>query len=200
MSKASNPGPGGSCLLLLVALALSAFGVPAARASVMLALDLAELVDLSDQIVVARAHGQQSRWHAGGRLIVTDVRLVVETALKGPATPGQSLVATRLGGRLEKLALRVPGSASFVLGQRVLVFLYRVPSGDLRVVGMSQGVLAVELQQGVLSVLPGAAEQALLGWQVDGSLAAAPDAMLHPRPLVDVLAEIRRLVGDESGG
>ena len=128
------------------------------------------------------------------------MQLVVETVLKGPATPGQSLVATRLGGRLDELALRVPGSAGFVLGQRVLVFLYRVPSGDLRVVGMSQGVLSVELQQGVLSVLPGAADQALMRWQVDGSLAAAPDAMLHPRPLLDVLAEIRRLLGDESGG
>ena len=62
----------GIALLLLVALVLlSAFGVPAARASVMLALDLAELVGLSDQIVVARAHGQQSRWHADGRLTNT---------------------------------------------------------------------------------------------------------------------------------
>jgi hypothetical protein len=166
-----------------------------AQASVVLALSLADLTHRADLIVLGAAKEQQARRHMDGKLIVTDVSVRVEQTLKGSSKPGQTIVATLLGGKLDGIALQVPGEASLPLGQRVLLFLYRAQaSGDLRVVGMSQGVLSLSQQGPATMVMPGGGGAALVQPGNDGSLQDAPDALAQPQPLGDLLDRIRKLV------
>jgi hypothetical protein len=182
-----------------VALLLAASIRPAA-ASVVLALSLEDLTRKSEVIVLGVPTEQQSRRHFDGKLIVTDVSVRVEDVLKGSAKRGQTVVATVLGGKLDGIALQVPGEAHLPIGQRLLLFLYRAPtSGDLRVVGMSQGVLALTQQGNTTMVTPGGTGAALVQPGSDGQLRDAPDALMQPQPLGDLLDRIRALVSTQSG-
>src|SRR5689334_4623195 len=122
-----------------IAIALCGFAaapgaLPSARAAVLMSLDLPQLVEQSDLVVVGSAQKQSSRYV--DKLIVTDVSLAVSMSLKGPAKPGEIVTVTHLGGSVGEVGLQVPGAAAFKLGERVVVFLRRVPSGDLNVTGM----------------------------------------------------------------
>ena len=184
---------------MLLGLVWSAADSLPARASVVLALSLEELTRKAELIVLGVATEQQARRHFDGKLIVTDISLRADDVLKGPAKRGQTVVATVLGGKLDGLALQVPGEASLPLGQRLLVFLYRAPaSGDLRVVGMSQGVLALSQQGNSTMVTPGGNGAALVQPGNDGTLRDAPDALMQPQPLGALLDRIRGLVAAQG--
>jgi hypothetical protein len=187
----------------LRALLLCAIGLASAtahvRASVVLALSLEDMTRKADVVALATARESHSRREKNGSLIVTDVTLEVETPLKGGLTKGERIVATVLGGALEGLALQVPGEASFATGQRVVVFLYRAPtSRELRVVGMSQGVLPLFAQDGNTMVAPGGQSAALVEPGVGGDLHDAPDALQKPQPLGDVLTRIRQFANERG--
>jgi hypothetical protein len=167
-----------------------------ASASLVLALSLEDMTRRADVIALVSAVGTQARREKNGSLIVTDVSLQVETALKGRGLePGSRIVATVLGGKLDDLALQVPGEANFALGQRVIVFLQRSQvSSELRVVGMSQGVLPLFERGGTTLVAPGGQSSELVEAGSDGELRPAPSALLQPQPLGELLDRIRRLV------
>lgn len=187
------------CAVLLWALPGSA--PSPAQASVVQALSLSQLTYKSDEILIAVPVEQRARRHVDGKLIVTDVTLSVQDVLKGERKPGQSAVATVLGGKLETeaVALQVPGEASFQLGERVLVFLHRAPhSGDLRVVGMSQGVLPLRESAASWMVVPGGGGAALVDRGADRSLREAGPALSEPQPLADVVRRIRTLVEQQA--
>ncbi|HEX2675456.1 MAG TPA: hypothetical protein VHM19_02420 [Polyangiales bacterium] len=179
---------------------LLAAASPQVRAATVLALDLPALVKQSDYIVLANAQAESSRYRSQDRLIVTDVELRVIESLKGDAKVGGTVVATRLGGTVDRIGLTVPGEASFAIGKSALVFLRKATSAkELYVVGMSQGVLPIDGEGGSARVLPGGAGSALVQRQDNGKLAPAPDALLTPQPLRDVLARIAQLVaGDHA--
>lgn len=170
--------------LLVGLLALTAASVAvggSARAATVRALSLDELTAAAELIVVGQARERQSRWSDSGRLIVSDVAVGVERVVKGRATAGQDLVVTHLGGSIGDLGLRVPGAAAFELGGRAVLFLRAHPAtGELRVVGMSQGALPVVLREGGQVVLPGAHGAALMAADVDGALRPAPAALGAP--------------------
>jgi hypothetical protein len=164
-----------------------------ARAATMLALDLPQLVELSEYVVVAKAESQSARKVEPHGLIVTDVRLRVSRALKGATRPGDALTVTVLGGALGQVGLRVPGEASFPKDQSVLVFVRREAStGELAVTGMSQGVMRIEGSGDGALVMPGAVDAQLVQ-PCEGALRPAPDALLHPQPLTRMLGEIERI-------
>src|ERR1700742_2568523 len=97
-------------LLLCLGFGLAiAPSLPQARAATLIALDLPELVRTSDYVVVANALNESSRY--SDKLIVTDVELRVITSMKGSAKPGETLVATHLGGAVDRVGLKVPGAA-----------------------------------------------------------------------------------------
>jgi hypothetical protein len=150
---------------------------PPASASVVLALDLTELVARADHVVVATALEQRARWHRDGRRIVTDVDLRVSESLKGPSRRGDRLRVTHLGGSVGEVALQVPGEAAFGSGQRVLAFLRRVGDGI---------------------VLPAAGDMALVVRADDGSMRSGSGALERPRPLSDVVREVREIVRHQS--
>jgi hypothetical protein len=179
---------------LVAALAALAAVAPAA-ASVTRALDLRELVAEADHVAVVRVVRQEARWHRGR--IVTDVTLEVETSMKG-ARAGETLVVRRLGGAIGDLGMRVEGEPEFIDGERSVVFA-RSMRGVLRPVGMSQGVLPIQLDAGRAMVLPGGAGLSLVLPAPGNRFAPAPAALLHPRPLDDLLGEIRLAVEEARG-
>ena len=185
-------------LVLAFQLVVALAGV--ARAAVVLKLELPELVQRADHIVLAVAGQENSRFAPDGR-IVTDVTLTVKEALKGDLRAGRDIVVTRLGGSVGDLAMLVEGAPRFVRGRQAVVFLRELPAtGELRVVGMSQGVFQVEDRQGSLFLVPGGGDLSLVNQDADGDLVdAAPSPAVEPGPMGDLLSEIRRLVAESHG-
>lgn len=178
-------------LSLLVCLGLGLAVAPwqPARATSLIALDLPELVRQSDYVVVANTLRESSRY--ADKLIVTDFELKVITSLKGAAKPGSTLVATELGGAVDRVGLNVPGAAKFSIGKSALVFLRRAEgSSELRVTGMSQGVMPIvgnEVQTG------SATGATLMQRDPKGALVEAPHKEAQRQPLSSLVAEIERL-------
>lgn len=177
-------------IILAVTLAVAPVAMAPTRAAVLIALDLPALVEQSDLIVVASAQKQSSRYV--NKLIVTDVTLRVSSTLKGAAKAGEPVVVTHLGGAVGEVGLNVPGAASFKMGESVVVFLRRVPSGEWNVTGMSQGIMKIVGQE----VLPGATGAELMERDQEGRLTELPKTKAAPRALPDLLGEIERLVHD----
>lgn len=182
---------------LLLGAAL-AWVTPPASASTLLAADLAQLVKMSDYVVLAKAESRSSRKQESSGLIVTDVRLRVQSALKGATKPGEFITATLLGGTIGDVGLHVSGEANIPDGRGVIVFLRRASNGELNVSGMAQGVLSITGQGGSAMVVPAAHDAALVQPDDQGRLQPSePRALPGPQPLAAVLAEIRRLAGTE---
>lgn len=173
------------------------FLVGRAEASVVLALDMRELVQGSAQVVVATALRQESRYDSRRR-IVTDVTLRVDQTLKGESRTGDTLVVRRLGGAIGEIGMRVEGEPAFAVGQRSIVFARRTPAGVLRPVGMAQGVMPIQRIDGREMVTSNGHGLSLLRRLADGRLVGGQPAITVPRALEDVLAQIRDVV-TESG-
>lgn len=185
------------CLALAIAAPLGALASPA-EASIVEAMSLSDLTREAEVIVIARVDGQRARHDAQGR-IVTDVSLRIEESLHGRLASGSRATALRLGGAVGDLGLRVEGEASYVDGERVILFArwYATPSGDvLRPVGMSQGVLPITTQHGAEVAQPGGSGLELVTPGPDGRLAPAPAALTAPRAVDALLDEIRSLVAE----
>jgi hypothetical protein len=180
----------GAAVLLIVGSWLAS---PSAHASLVEALDLAALVERSDEVVLARVVSAESRFNDRGR-IVTDVTMQVEETQKGARAPGAMIVVRHLGGAVGDLGMRIAGEPTFTVGETVLLFGRRAVNLDvLRPVGMSQGALRIEERDGERWVrsLPG---DAALVHGKSGTLQRATAAVEQPRKLSDVLAEVRALV------
>ncbi len=184
-------------LLLLAAAAGTSVSV---QAAVLLALDLPELVRTSEHVVVAKAETRAARKAADSGLIVTDVRLRVVTGLKGGAKPGETLVATLLGGSIGDVGLHVPGEAIIPEDRSALVFLRRNQQGELNVTGMGQGALPIVGQGKAAAVHPAGENAELVQAGADGKLREAPGAVMRAQPLAGLLTEIRRIVAAQGGG
>jgi hypothetical protein len=198
-----------------------------ARATIVEALDLPELVQHSDHIVIGTVLATQARYDAYGR-IVTDATLRVETTMKGSSSPGGTLVVRRLGGVIGDLGMRVEGEPTLTTGDRRLLFL-RDYGAHCRAVGMSQGAVRIEQDptgrtmalpngEGLALVQPrspgalqsspgpnavpathaGHATRAGAGAGSTSGLIPAPAAILHPEPLADLTDRIRALVRSQS--
>jgi hypothetical protein len=77
----------------------------------------------------------------------------------------------------------------------VIAFLYHSPaSGDLRVVGMAQGVLSLVQKDQTTMVLPGGGGAALMAPDAQGRMHEAAPALTQPLPLGELLAKIRGYV------
>ncbi|MCB9629197.1 MAG: hypothetical protein H6725_17635 [Sandaracinaceae bacterium] len=168
-----------------------------AHASVSEALDLRQLVHASHEIVVGVTRSAQARYD--GARIVTDSVVEVEDRMRGGVAP--TLRVTTLGGAVGDVGMRVEGSAHLDVGDRALLFLRRGHGAQvLTPVGMAQGVLPVNQdQRGQDVVFPGARGLALMRRVGGGRLVPAPAALMEPRPLHELCAEIEALVAvDEA--
>ena len=185
---------GSLCGLSTLAVAL----LPAhpAHASVLEALDLRELVHASQEIVVGITRSAQARYD--GAQIVTVSVVEVQDRMRGGVA--STLRITTLGGAVGEVGMRVEGAAQLEVGARALLFLRRGRSPEaLTPVGMAQGVLPVGHDlQGRDMAFPGARGLALMRRVGGGRLAPAPGALMEPRPLYELCAEIEALVAADE--
>src|SRR5438105_2414939 len=87
----------------------------------------AELVDRSDLVVIATVRHAASRVRPDNGWVVTDYELAVEETLKGTAAP--AITVTEVGGVAEGRILYIADSATYAVGERLLLFLHRATDG-----------------------------------------------------------------------
>lgn len=139
-----------AAVLLVGALLLAApeGGTRAARASILVALDLPELVRQSQHIAVVEVTSVQSAWDERHERIFSTIELkVVESWKAGAPVSGMAsdrLTIVQPGGTVGDINMKVTGLGSFAQGERTLVFL-RGPANRAQVVGMTQGKRTVRL-------------------------------------------------------
>ncbi|MBI5501398.1 MAG: hypothetical protein HY907_14225 [Deltaproteobacteria bacterium] len=184
--------------LLPLAAAVVAALAPDAAGSIVRALSLTQLVEQSDSVVLATVESASSAWLDGR--IVTDSVVVVGEGLAG-AAGGERMVVRTLGGEVDGIGQKVFGEPQLRWGERYLLFLEEYPAGGgpssaiFRAVGMSQGALPVVDGPGGARVVPNPDLPELVEPGVEMSVGPWLDV---PRPLEDVLTEVRAAV-DEAG-
>ena len=130
-----------TALIAGTTLVSTAFAPRVARASIVMALDLTELVRQADHIAVVDVVSQRSAWDTRHERIISTVELAVVERWKGAVTPGAAsdhLTVVQPGGTVGDLTMTVTGLSTFSPGERALVFL-RGASTNAQVLGMSQG-------------------------------------------------------------
>jgi hypothetical protein len=174
-----TPSPAAAARLAAFATLVAAWLLAAApaAASLTLSYDFDSLVAEADGIVHARVVGQRSEW--AEERIVTRVDLQVIECLEGPWAAGEVVTIERLGGAVGNLAMRVPGTAEFLDGEEVVVFLRAV--GEARppmVLGMAQGKFTVVADPVVATPM--------VTRSLDGLGIVDPDDLQVTEPIADV--------------
>lgn len=105
--------------------------------SIVLRMDLEDLVSNSDTIIQGVVEAVYSQWDSERNLIFTYAAIGVEDPLKGERR--RSLLIRQMGGQVGSLNMTVPGMPEFVAGSSVIVFLKDSGNGTFQVVGMNQG-------------------------------------------------------------
>lgn len=126
-------------LSVLVALAvvwLPSRGPSSAQASLVLAMELPDLVEAAEHIVLAEVTNVSSAWSPDRERILTTVELNVAEAWKGPQSQGRRVTLVQPGGVVGEIEMRVHGMPTFTVGERSVLFLTGTPA---RVVGLGQG-------------------------------------------------------------
>jgi len=191
----SEAGPRGFLIRrLAVALLLGVivFAAAPARATVVLALDLSELVWRSERVVFARVVSAKAAWDNAHERIETRVELQVDETWKGEASPNGRVVVVQPGGTVDGISMRIVGGERFNVGEQAVVFLSG-PSSSCAVVGMAQGKRTVRRDEsGVLTAEGGAGGATTVAPDAKGRLMqAAPD---RARPLDELRSTVRAFV------
>jgi hypothetical protein len=125
---------GGVAAGLLFTFAANATSVPR--------LSFEELTDRSEVIATGQITRSWSDWDTPHKHIWTHYELAVTAAYKGRSA--QTVVISEPGGVVGNLGSLVAGSVSYQTGQKVIVFLQRMPNGYLRTTGWGQGQYTVD--------------------------------------------------------
>ncbi|HEX3697452.1 MAG TPA: hypothetical protein VH374_18915 [Polyangia bacterium] len=182
-----------------LALGFAGMGVVApVQASLVVALDLSQLVSHADHIVVTDVVSVQAAWDAKHERIVSTIQLNVVESWKGPATPQSRITVVQPGGTVDDITMVVFGMTQFRPGERSLVFL-RGSMTAASVVGMAQGKRALFREaatgrwmadgpdrSGALFLRPDAATPA--------AATAATENALRRRALDDLHQDIRAMM------
>ncbi len=132
-------------ILLALMLPSVAWGSPARQA------DLAELTQLSSDILVGTVSSSESYWD--GRRIMTRHVLETSDVWRGEERSGPVYFVT-MGGQVGEIAQRVSGSPAVKQGDEVVLFLARSQRNELHPVGLAQGVFYLgQPQQAVRPVV-----------------------------------------------
>ena len=179
------------------ALALPA---PAARASLILALDMPTLVQRADHIAVVDVGKISMAWDETHQHILTTVDLSVVETMKGPLKPASHVMLVQPGGTVGDISMTVFGMTPFTSGERALVFL-RGAAETAAVVGMSQGKRVVRREVATGRWMVGVPDQAGASFvrTASSSSASVPILEMRARSLDDLRAEIQGLVSKAHG-
>ena len=116
-----------------------------ARGTVMVELDLEEMVAMSDDSIIGTVTQVGSYWNDERNRIYTDVAVRVEERLFGTAEKGSTVSLKFLGGTVDGVTAFLAGTPTFRKGERVLLFTYRRDNGDVTCLGLSQGKFEILL-------------------------------------------------------
>lgn len=132
---------------ILVALSILSPSAPTAEATVIVDLDLEEMVDRADVIIHGRVLRSGSRLEAEGRRLVpfTIVELEVFDWLKGEG--GESIHLRETGGEHPNGRSEIVGAPRYVPGEEVVLFLRHEPP-YYRTLSLSLGKLVVRRPRG----------------------------------------------------
>ena len=127
----------------LMAFIASALFSGSAGATSMVAFTEEDLAHVADVIVVAdvvQVVPEPTTSANARRMITTRTSLAVVDSWKGPYAAGDKLTVRELGGVVGKEMSLVEGTAGFLVGERVLVYLfYRPENNEYGIVGWTQG-------------------------------------------------------------
>ncbi|HEY0709823.1 MAG TPA: hypothetical protein VGG33_23620 [Polyangia bacterium] len=163
-----------------------------ARASTVLAMDLAALTAAADRIVVAEVLSVVSRWETGRKRIITSVEINVAEAWKGNVPTSRRITVVQPGGQVGDIEMKVHGLPLFREGERTVLFL----KGNDRlsaVVGFGEGLRRLTPDaSGKGWIVSGSDRTAAVLRGADGRLVpAGPD---RAETLADLRAKVRALV------
>lgn len=189
----------------LALLVVSLLPAPPARASILLARELSDLVRDAHQIAVVTVVSVRSQWDEERRRITSTIDLDVIERWKGGDDLPRRVTVVQPGGTVDGIHMVVMGLGEFAVGERSLVFLSGA-SNRARVVGMSQGkrslrfdearrtwrVAPMDLRNARL-VRPGEASGEATP-PVAGGAAATPPVWRGDVPLDELRSEVLRLV------
>jgi hypothetical protein len=165
-----------------------------ARASLVLAMDLPDLVEAADRVVVGEVTSVTCAWSPDRRRILTTVELSVGEAWKGAEGTSRRVTLVQAGGVVGDIEMRVHGMPAFAVGERSVLFLAGAPA---RVVGLGQGrrLLRFDRSAGRWMV-DGGDRSAAVARALDGALIAAP--AVPSESLDDLRARVRGLVVSQA--
>jgi len=105
-------------------------------------LTFEQLTDQSEMVVSGQIARTWSDWDSSHRFIWTHYELAVGALYKGLA--GSTVVLSEPGGAVGASSQIVADAVRYAVGDRVFVFLQRMPNGYLRTTGWAQGKYIVD--------------------------------------------------------
>jgi hypothetical protein len=124
-----------------------------------------DLVRRADAIAIARAIESHAERNAAGG-IVTITSFIADESIKGELSRFQ---LTEPGGTLDKQSMMIPGSPRFVDGTRYLLFLHRMPDGNLTTHALGLGKFDFMSDFGGRELLARGASSVASGWDESGA-------------------------------
>ncbi len=163
-------------LPLLATLAALLTTAPSAKASLVRAMDLAELTAAADKVVVGNVAKVECQWDRDHRNIYTTIEIEVQESWKGITPANGRILLRQPGGTVGEIEMTVIGMPTFSPGERAVLFLEKAS-----VVGMGQGKRLMRWDQARKQwfVEPGQADGAVRvdrGGQLRSATRAASEA------------------------
>jgi hypothetical protein len=184
---------------LVLAVATSLLAVGPVRASLVLALDTATMVQRADHVAVVDVASVNAAWDEMHEHILTTIDLTVVESWKGPMTAASHIKVVQPGGTVGDLSMVVFGMTRFTPGERALVFLRGAPTAA-SVVGMAQGKRAVRRDEGTGRWMVHAPDHAGASFvRTTPATTSSPVFEMRARALDDLRTEVRGLVGKATG-
>jgi hypothetical protein len=121
-------------LVIVLSSALNATTIPR--------LTFEQLSDASELIVSGRVTDSWTAWDSDHKYIWTHYRLSVTDAAKGARV--SSVEFAEPGGAVGASTMAIVGTVTYGVGDRVAIFLARMPNGYLRTTGWAQGKYAID--------------------------------------------------------
>jgi hypothetical protein len=179
------------CLAVLTG-ALASIGAPRpAAASLVLAMDLAQLTTNADRVVVGEILSVESKWDDAHKRIFTMVQVHVAETWKGPAPADGRVVIVQPGGSVGDIEMRVHGMPQFTPGVRAVLFLRGLEQAQ--VVGLGQGRRAMRFESKAQRwIVDGGDRSAAVN--LDGKGGMRPAKAELALPLDDLRKQVRALV------
>jgi hypothetical protein len=128
-----RPCTGAVCALIFLHLA-AASDVPR--------LSFNELTDNSEVVASGTVTRTWADWDPDHKYIWTHYELAVSATHKGETS--QTVDIAEPGGEVNGIGMSISGAAGYGVGEKVLVFLSRMPNGYLRTAGLGQGKYLVD--------------------------------------------------------